>query len=470
MTDDGALDAQFALLFRRFLERTTQFATENIATLTPLGERISTHLETDASQLSVVDEAIPTHRLADLEAALEALSPGAEVIGVSGANRHYERFSEMIAHGSLSYGIGQVDYTVVSTGPDTTRMAVGFGVRLLTVDLEPFAVAQRTADPQRGIPHARIEVVGRSPERATELITRIRSEMDARSILRGQVLTIAPNPDNYGEVTAQFRARPRVDAASIVLPDGVLERVRRHVLGVREHAALLRAQGAHLKRGVLLYGPPGTGKTMTVSHLVGEAEGVTCILLTGVSIAFIAEAAALARSLQPSMVVLEDVDLVAQDRDMHSGGSQPLLFAVLDALEGLEGDADIAFVLTTNRVDVLEEALAQRPGRVDLAVELPKPMVQERRRLFALAAAGTPFSEEAVAAAAEQADGVTGSFAKELIRRALLTAAVAGRGATDVDLETALYGMQAEAGALSASMLGGAGPRAFDIELSSEYP
>ena len=78
----------------------------------------------------------------------------------------------------------------------------------------------------------------------------------------------------------------------------------------------------------------------------------------------------MARALQPSIVVLEDCDLIAEDRSFGHG-PQPLLFEVLDAMDGLASDADVAFVLTTNRVDMLERALAQRPGRVDLAVEIP---------------------------------------------------------------------------------------------------
>ena len=468
MSDDD--DRRFAQLIQQFLERTSHMSLSGDAGLTPVGEAVSEHLDTDASRLSVVEENIANHRVADLAAALDALDPDATVMGVSGGQQKlFERFVDIIAHPHMRYVPAQVDYAIAETGPESTRTVVAFGIRLARIDGEPIALLQRTADPQRGVETARIELLARTPDIANAIIARITHEMDARSTLRGHVLTIAPS-GGFGVAAARFRPRPEVAAASIVLPEGTLDRIRRHVLGVREHAQTLASQGAHLKRGVLLYGPPGTGKTLTVSHLVGAADGVTCILLTGPSIAFIAEAATLARSLQPSMVVLEDVDLVAHDRDMHTGGSQPLLFAVLDALEGLDGDADIAFVLTTNRVDVLEEALAQRPGRVDLAVELPRPTASERRTLFALAAAKTPFSDAAVAAAADRAEGVTGSFAKELVRRALLSAAVDGREATDHDLATALDALLSEAEALSASMLGGHGGGSFDINLSSHYP
>jgi ATP-dependent 26S proteasome regulatory subunit len=128
-----------------------------------------------------------------------------------------------------------------------------------------------------------------------------------------------------------------------------------------------------------------------VRYLLGALPELTVVLLAGPSIQFVTEAAQMARALQPALVVLEDCDLVAEDRDLHSG-AQPLLFAVLEALDGLSDDADVAFLLTTNRVDVLEPALAQRPGRVDLAVEVPLPDQPARRQLIALYARSLPFS------------------------------------------------------------------------------
>jgi len=83
------------------------------------------------------------------------------------------------------------------------------------------------------------------------------------------------------------------------------------------------------------------------------------------------------------MVVIEDVDLIAEDRGMHPG-QHPLLFQLLNEMDGLAEDADVVFVLTTNRADLLEPALAARPGRIDQAVELTLPDAAARRQLFEL--------------------------------------------------------------------------------------
>jgi DNA polymerase III delta prime subunit len=249
-----------------------------------------------------------------------------------------------------------------------------------------------------------------------------------------------------------FVERPDLPAEHVILPDGALDRVSHHVVGIGAQREHLREHGQHLKRGILLYGPPGTGKTHTVRHLLSVTPGTTAVLLSGSALGEIHAAAKVARAHQPAIVVLEDVDLVAEDRSFGMG-PKPLLFEVLDALDGLDADADVAFLLTTNRVADLEIALSQRPGRVDLAVEIPLPDEPGRRRLFRLYAAGL-FSDAALAAAAARSEGTTASFAKELVRRAVLHAALAGAEPGDDHLEKALDELLSDAESLTRSLLG----------------
>jgi ATP-dependent 26S proteasome regulatory subunit len=181
------------------------------------------------------------------------------------------------------------------------------------------------------------------------------------------------------------------------------------------------AAGRHLKRGVLLHGPPGTGKTTTAMYLVAAMPGRTVVILSGDSLGLIEPACALARDLEPAMVVLEDVDLVAQDRMFD--GSGPVLFELLNEMDGLAADADILFLLTTNRPDVLEPALAARPGRIDEAVELPLPDADGLSRLLALYSEGLEMQVSDLDAVVDRLDGATPAHVKELLRKAALLAA-----------------------------------------------
>jgi ATP-dependent 26S proteasome regulatory subunit len=147
-------------------------------------------------------------------------------------------------------------------------------------------------------------------------------------------------------------------------------------------------------------------------------------VLTGTGLSAIGAAANLARRLQPALLVLEDVDLIAQERSIEY--ANPLLFELLNQLDGIGEDADVLTLLTTNRADLLEPALAARPGRVDLAVELPAPGVEEQRRLVELYTANIDTDVADWAPVIDRILGTPASFVRELIRTALLHAAQSG--------------------------------------------
>ena len=179
---------------------------------------------------------------------------------------------------------------------------------------------------------------------------------------------------------------------------------------------------------MLLYGPPGTGKTHTIRYLLGQLPEHTVIrIVSAVALEYLEEACSVARVLQPSVVVIEDVDLIAEDRDLGSGAS-PLLFQLLNEMDGLGEDIDVAFLLTTNRADILEPALAQRPGRIDHAAELPIPDAAARRALIELYQGDLPLDLADPDAVIARTEGVTASFIKELLRRAALAARREGGG------------------------------------------
>lgn len=448
MLDDDDRDLMRAV--STYLARVNELAALEVRpTRTPLGDAISDHLGADATTLPVVQEVVADHRLVDVDIALDAFD--GSLIGVTGGEqRMHNGMAELVGNGYMRFEPGPVDYAERGTGPTSTRRVVTMGVRLLHFDGRPIAIVQRAAAPQYGRGTAVLEVMGEDSGTVSAFLARLRDLMTELSVLRGQVLSFVPT--EYGQdAGATFVARPEVDAADVILPDGVLDEIVEHAIGIGQRSELLRASGQHLKRGVLLYGPPGTGKTLTVRHLLSTAAQSTVVLLAGPGIRFITAAAEVARTFQPSIVVLEDIDLVAMER--HSS-PQPLLFEVLEALDGLDGDADVAFVMTTNRVEVLERALAERPGRVDLAVEVPLPARPERRRLYELYAHGLGFSAAVLDAAADATDGVTGSFAKELVRRAVLKAAAADEQVADAHLVAALDELMSARQMLTRRMLG----------------
>ena len=432
----------------------------------PLVPVLQAHLGTDPRTLPVLTEQLSILRAVDADVALEHVIAGyggGGLIGIGGGEQRWNSsLSEIVQHAG-QYGrfpVGPVDYRTVPVGPDTERSAISFGLHLFHVARDgasqPVAVLERGGNPQFG-QQPQLEVLAAADGVAAALLSEVREAMNTFSVLRGQVVTFTASDYEPSAGGVTFQRRPELGVADVVLPDGTLERIERHVLGIARHREDLSRAGQHLKRGVLLYGPPGTGKTHTVRYLVGAAEDATVILLSGLSLQLVSLAASTARVLQPAIVVLEDCDLVAEERGHMS--SSPLLFEVLDALDGLAADSDVVFLLTTNRVDVLEPALAQRPGRVDLAVEIPLPDTLARRALIGLYARDLPFSAVGLDEVAAGAEGTTASFSKELVRRAVLLAAEAGDAGEvgDPELRAALEEMMADSDAITRALLGGSG-------------
>ncbi|MET0968490.1 MAG: ATP-binding protein, partial [Tardiphaga sp.] len=211
------------------------------------------------------------------------------------------------------------------------------------------------------------------------------------------------------------------------------------------------------RKGVLLYGPPGTGKTHTIRYLAGNLPGHTTLIITAGQIALLGAYMNLARLLQPAMVVIEDVDLIARDRDRMGPCEESLLNKLLNEMDGLNEDADILFVLTTNRPEQLEGAIANRPGRIDQAIEIPLPDEIGRRKLIELYGRGLALDEALVDKATQRTRGASAAFIKELMRRTAQFS-VGRRDGTSIlpcDLDEALDDMLFAGGKLNIRLLGG---------------
>jgi hypothetical protein len=353
-----------------------------------------------------------------------------------------------------------VDYVTLADGPHSTRLCAQAGLYLIEDGGAPVVVLLRAADDHGSRPSVTVEVLAADRDHAERVVAELRRLSVERSVFRNQVVTFAGGP--FGEPTVgpiAFQERPRIAREEVILPERTFAAIDEHVFGIAAHRERLIASGQHVKRGLLLHGPPGTGKTLTARHLIGRLVDHTVVVLSGPALHYIDAAAKLARSLQPALVVLEDVDLVAQERMPHLGHASPLLFELLNVMDGLDADADITFLLTTNRADVLEPALAARPGRVDQAVEIALPDADARRRLLELYGAGVDLQVADVDAIVARTEGVTASFVKELVRKAALAAAAADAGhgrltVTDAHVTHALDVLLAEGAALTRALLG----------------
>ena len=411
---------EFAAAFRQFLDWIHSPATGEDNEVVAL---VRDYLGADGIQHSVVTRDLPPFEHVNLQTAINAWSARAgrtvEVHGIA-LPPHFGGLSlqQLVAGESLPpLRLTAPALTDLPNGPGTTLGCLRLALLLVTDSHGRYIVLVQ--GPNEHQPGLDVEVAGLPVEQAQRLLAELDQLRAELNVYRGHLLEVSLSP--MGGVTLTFVSPSGLTRDDVVLPDPILTRVERHALGVAGHRAKLLAVGQHLKRGLLLYGPPGTGKTHTTRYLMGQMTGYTRLVLTGRSLVAVGEVTDLARVLLPAVIVLEDVDLVAEERSLGPSSS-PVLFDLLDAMDGAAPDADLLFLLTTNRADLLEPALAARPGRVDIAVEIALPDAPARRRLLRLYGQNVPLAltDEDVDLAVERTDGTTASFLKELIRRSVL--------------------------------------------------
>lgn len=279
---------------------------------------------------------------------------------------------------------------------------------------------------------------------------------------RGKILSLEQSEHSYTGASSGIMVHKlrHVQREQVVLPESTLSLLERNVIDFVQQREQLSRFKQSTKKGLLFYGPPGTGKTHTIHYLARALEGHTTLLISAEQVGILGEYMTLARLLQPSMVVIEDVDLIARDRaEMSSACEEVMLNKLLNEMDGLKEDADILFVLTTNRPETLEAALAARPGRIDQAIEFPLPDADGRRKLVRLYSQGVELDEQCVGEVVRRTDGVSAAFIKELMRRAVQYH-VEREGTGSIsreDVDKALDEMLFKGGSLNLKLLGASG-------------
>ncbi|MDA4135320.1 MAG: AAA family ATPase, partial [Thaumarchaeota archaeon] len=159
-----------------------------------------------------------------------------------------------------------------------------------------------------------------------------------------------------------------------------------------KHKAEARRFGVKTSHGVLLYGPPGTGKTTLLRGLASMldmryVEVNPAQILSkwyGESERKTKEVFEEAEQNPPCILALDEVDSVGRRRDSYSMDdvTPKVLNIVLMEMDRIsQGDIDVVVVGTTNKPDVLDEALL-RPGRFDKVIYMGPPDERAREEIF----------------------------------------------------------------------------------------
>ena len=248
----------------------------------------------------------------------------------------------------------------------------------------------------------------------------------ADSIYRNQILELsfeAGTKDEYGDIERPerlrvlFKALEKVNDSDIVIDEAVRQMLWRNVIDLHLRRAVLKANGVPVRRGVLLYGPPGTGKTFACRYLCGKLPETTRVIVTGTALLQVTQIFSLARMFQPSLVILEDVDLVFASRQVNLYSS--VLGELLDQMDGLRPYEDISFILTTNAIDRMEAAIKDRPGRISQCIFFGPPKPELRGRYLLHYLRQYQVSQLDLEDLVQQSEGATQAFLKEWVHRAV---------------------------------------------------
>jgi hypothetical protein len=309
-----------------------------------LRKRLREHLDTDPAVLPVVSEPLSTYDHPNVQVALDAYladsGASAEVLGLSLDHGFRAGLAEL-AQASSAWGPeldpGPPEYVSVDIGErqiDVLRS----GLVLIADGDDRLVVLFGVQEHEEGL---KLEAMAPEKELAVTWLRRLRGLMREHNVYRGKVLTFGSDEFWRPRLSACASCRPSRASASSSRPT--------------------RWTGSSAT-------PPGLARTATAcAPRAGTSSAASCSTAAGHrqdadgDVPGRAHARAHGgaphgpaprrdrpcrpprRSLEPAMVVLEDVDLVAMDREYES--TNPLLFELLNAMDGLDEDADLIFVL-----------------------------------------------------------------------------------------------------------------------------
>ena len=147
-----------------------------------------------------------------------------------------------------------------------------------------------------------------------------------------------------------------------------------------------KTKGAYMSKGLILSGDPGVGKTLFAKVLASEINAPLIILdgsdLGGLFGSLkIKKAFKKARKKSPSMIFIDELNMLAGDDGYYSDFTQRNLSCLLRQIDGIRENNDIFVVGASSYKDGLDEALL-RSGRIDKHICISLPNNKSRKEIF----------------------------------------------------------------------------------------
>ncbi len=201
--------------------------------------------------------------------------------------------------------------------------------------------------------------------------------------------------------------------------EDVIRQLEIDVIVPLENPEMAEEYGMTPKRGVLLFGSPGTGKTSVGKALAHRLKSKfflidgTIISGTGSFYREVNRIMAYARKNSPSIVFIDDCDLLLEDG--RDDGFYRYLLTLLDGLES-KSNQSITVIMTTMHLSSIPDALI-RSGRVELWLEMKLPNEEARRDILNsnITKGKLKPSKKELEIIIKETDGFTGADLKRLV-------------------------------------------------------
>lgn len=173
--------------------------------------------------------------------------------------------------------------------------------------------------------------------------------------------------DNYWDQSHKW-AKRSMDSMSLNTEGrALLEDVKNFISSKSE--SLYERLGVPYKRNFLLHGPPGTGKTSMIRSIASEIGYNVSTIHFDPSLTDIKFMRAVQTIPENSILLLEDIDHIFQERKKNDEHKNAITFSgLLQVLDGFGSQYKLITMITTNFIEVLDKALIRR-GRIDKMVE-----------------------------------------------------------------------------------------------------
>lgn len=422
-------------------------------------------------QLTISERRFPYRVRADLQKAIENIfSNWATIIHFCGVKQSYPHGGISLSSCLLPNNHNPVEsvppeYEEIDVGDEQPIRCLKNGIWFLTQSDTKIIVMFSAVESYNGPTAVQFQLAAINNPDGTKIsqafFQRLEEAVLRAECYRGKILSLEQAEADYSGESCGIKVHQlrTVNREDVILPRKTLDLLDRNVIQFVKQRSRLSQFRQATKKGLLFYGPPGTGKTHTLHYLTKALEKHTTLLISAEQVGLLEEYMALARLLQPSIVVLEDVDLIARNRTEMGACEEVLLNKLLNEMDGLKEEADILFILTTNRPEALEPALASRPGRIDQAIEFPLPDDEGREKLIHLYSQAIEVPEDVVQMIVQRTEKVSAAFIKELMRRSVqYHLEQNGTGhITLEDVEQALEEMLFSGGSLNLKLLGAEG-------------